>query len=112
VLWLRIKEEAICISWSLHVSGHKLHLFLTSALHGGEWSASRFGRITVVVRASGFYQIGGWVGPDLVKKLQRRDESLHFIENSLQIVWTVSLSNFLDISQLGTRATLVLFHDT
>jgi hypothetical protein len=39
------------------------------------WSASRFGRITVV-RTSGSYRIGGWVGPDLVRKLQRRDKSL------------------------------------
>jgi hypothetical protein len=73
---LRIKKEAICTAWSLHVSGRKLHSFLTFALHGGEWSASRFGRITVMVRASGSYRIGGWVGPSLVRKLQRRDESL------------------------------------
>jgi len=76
VPWLRIKKEAICTSWSLHVSGRKLHSFLTSALRGGEWPASRFGRITVVVWASGSYRIGSWVGPDLVRKLQRRNESL------------------------------------
>jgi len=37
---------------------------------------------------------------------------LYFIESSLQMVWTVSLSNFLDISQWSTRATLLLFHNT
>jgi hypothetical protein len=35
-----------------------VHIFLTSALAGGEWSASRFCRFT-----PGTYWIGGWVGP-------------------------------------------------
>jgi hypothetical protein len=34
------------------------HVFLTSALVGGEWSASRPGRFT-----PGTHWIGGWVGP-------------------------------------------------
>jgi hypothetical protein len=36
---------------------------LTSALDGGEWSASRPGRFTPRERASGTHWIGGWVGP-------------------------------------------------
>jgi hypothetical protein len=36
---------------------------LTSALDGGEWSASRSGRFTPRERAPGIHWIGGWVGP-------------------------------------------------
>jgi hypothetical protein len=36
----------------------KIHLFLASALAGGEWSASRPGRFT-----PGTHWIGSWVGP-------------------------------------------------
>jgi hypothetical protein len=39
-----------------------LHAFLTSALDGGEWSASRPGRFTSRERAPGTHWIGGWVG--------------------------------------------------
>jgi hypothetical protein len=35
---------------------------LTSALDGGEWSASRPGRFTPRERASGTHWKGGWVG--------------------------------------------------
>jgi len=40
----------------------QLHDFLTSALDGGEWSASRPGRFTASVRDAGALLIGGWVG--------------------------------------------------
>jgi hypothetical protein len=36
---------------------------LTSALDGGEWSASRPGHFTPKARALGTHWIGGWVGP-------------------------------------------------
>jgi hypothetical protein len=39
---------------------------LTSALHGGEWSASRPGRFTPTEIAPGTHWIGGWVGPRAV----------------------------------------------
>jgi hypothetical protein len=35
---------------------------LTSALDGGEWSASRLGRFISRERAPGTHWIGGWVG--------------------------------------------------
>jgi hypothetical protein len=41
----------------------QIHIFLTSALVGGEWSASRPGRFTPGERAPGTHWIGGWVGP-------------------------------------------------
>jgi hypothetical protein len=39
----------------------EIHIFLTSALAGGEWSASRPGRFTPGERDPGTYGIGGWV---------------------------------------------------
>jgi hypothetical protein len=40
-----------------------IHIFLTSALAGGEWSASRPGRFTPGERAPSTHWIGRWVGP-------------------------------------------------
>jgi hypothetical protein len=39
---------------------------LTSALDGGEWSASRPGRFTPRERVPGTHWIGGWLGPRAV----------------------------------------------
>jgi hypothetical protein len=40
-----------------------IHIFLSSALAGGEWSASRPGRFTPGERAPGTHWIGGWFDP-------------------------------------------------
>jgi hypothetical protein len=40
-----------------------IHIFLTSALFGGEWSASRPVRFTAGERAPSTQWIGGWVDP-------------------------------------------------
>jgi hypothetical protein len=40
-----------------------IHIFLTSALAGGEWSASRSDRFIAGERAPGTHWIGGWVDP-------------------------------------------------
>jgi hypothetical protein len=40
-----------------------IHVFLTSALVGGEWSASSPCCITPGERAPGTHLKGGWVGP-------------------------------------------------
>jgi hypothetical protein len=40
-----------------------IHVFVTSALVGGKWSASCPGRFTPGERAAGTHWIGGWVGP-------------------------------------------------
>jgi len=45
--------------WTVEV---QLHAFLTSALDGCGWSASRCGRFTRRERAPGTHWIGGWVG--------------------------------------------------
>jgi hypothetical protein len=41
----------------------EIHIFFTSALAGGEWSASGPCRFTSGERASGTHFIGGWVDP-------------------------------------------------
>jgi hypothetical protein len=41
---------------------------LTSALDGGEWSASRPGRFTPKEGVPGTHWIGSWVGPRVVLK--------------------------------------------
>jgi hypothetical protein len=40
-----------------------IHVFLTSALVGGEWSASRTGPFIPGEAAPGIHWIGSWVGP-------------------------------------------------
>jgi hypothetical protein len=40
-----------------------IHIFLTSVLAGGEWSASRPGRFTPGERTPDTHWIGGWVDP-------------------------------------------------
>jgi hypothetical protein len=40
-----------------------IHIFLTSALVGGEWLVSRPGRFTPGEIAPGTHCIGGWVDP-------------------------------------------------
>jgi hypothetical protein len=41
----------------------EIHIFLTSALVGGEWSASRPDGFTHGERAPGTHWTGGWVDP-------------------------------------------------
>jgi hypothetical protein len=41
----------------------RLHLFLTSAQDGGDWSDSLPGHFTPEERAPGTHWLGGWVGP-------------------------------------------------
>jgi hypothetical protein len=48
--------------------------YLTSALDGGEWSASRPGRFTPRERAPGVHWIGGWVDPRAVLKRWWREK--------------------------------------
>jgi hypothetical protein len=55
-----------------------IHIFLTSALVGGEWSASHPGRFTSGERALGTLLIGGWVDPgagldDVEKRIFNRN---------------------------------------
>jgi hypothetical protein len=40
----------------------QIHIFLTTVLIGGEWSASRLCRFTPRERVPGTHWIGGWAG--------------------------------------------------
>jgi hypothetical protein len=57
---------------------------LTSALDGGEWSASRPDRFTPRERSPGTHWIGGWVGPRTVLDavVKRKIPSLRRESNS------------------------------
>jgi hypothetical protein len=50
----------------------EIHVFMTSALVGGEWSASRPGRFITGERASDTQWIGGWVGPRAGLDVEKR----------------------------------------
>jgi hypothetical protein len=60
-----------------------IHVFFTSALVGGEWSASRPSRFIPGERASGTHWIGGWVGSragldDMEKLIPYRESNSDF----------------------------------
>jgi hypothetical protein len=59
----------------------QIHIFLTLALVGGEWSASRPGLFTPGERAPSSHWIGGWVGPraslDNVEKIYEINHDLY-----------------------------------
>jgi hypothetical protein len=60
---------SLCFNWAPYHEGvlgewrYSSTHSLTSALDGGEWSASRPGRFTPREKAHGTHWIGGWVGP-------------------------------------------------
>jgi hypothetical protein len=54
------EHHAMEAYWGVEV---KLHAFLTSALDGDEWSASRLGRFTPRERVPDNHWRWGWVGP-------------------------------------------------
>jgi hypothetical protein len=59
ILWIPVKVIGKIV-WG---SGGIALSFLTSALDGSEWWASRPNRFTPGERAPGTHCIGGWVGP-------------------------------------------------
>jgi hypothetical protein len=58
--FLLTEQHAIKAYWGVEL---QLHAILTSALDGGEWSASYPGRFTPKERDLGIHYIEGWVGP-------------------------------------------------
>jgi hypothetical protein len=53
----------------------KIHIFLTSALAGGEWSALRPSRFTPEEKSPGTHWMGGWVDPRASLERRRRENS-------------------------------------
>jgi hypothetical protein len=70
----------------------KIHIFLTSALVGGEWSASNPGHFTPGERAPGFHWIGGWMGlrTGLDDMEKRKFLTLRHSKSDLSIVQPVA----------------------
>jgi hypothetical protein len=62
--WQSIHDEANEIPTTLHQGGRKYssYSFLTSALDGDEWSASRPGCALPLRKTPGTHWIAGWVG--------------------------------------------------
>jgi hypothetical protein len=54
----------------------QIHVFLTSALNGCEWPASRPGHFTSGERAPGTHWIGSYVGPRACLDSEEKRETL------------------------------------
>jgi hypothetical protein len=73
------RHEGVSGKWR-YSSTHSL----TSALDGGEWSASRPGRFTRQGKRSGTHWIGGWVGPRTVLNAVKRKIPSPRLESNLE----------------------------
>jgi hypothetical protein len=74
-----------------------IHIFLISALAGGEWSASPPGRFTPRESDPGTHWIGGWVTPEPVWTTWRRENSWpHQDSNSDPSVFQPVASSYTD----------------
>jgi hypothetical protein len=60
----------------------QIHIFFTSALVGGELSVSRPCRFTPRERSPGTHWIVGWMGPEPVWTLWRRENSWSYRDSS------------------------------
>jgi hypothetical protein len=73
-----------------------IHIFLISALVGGEWSASRPGRFTPGERAPGTHWIGRWLGPT---------DGLDDVEERKFCLWWDSNSETSVVQPVASRST-------
>jgi hypothetical protein len=73
-----------------------IRAFLTSALVGGEWSASRPGSFTPVERAPGTQCIWGWVGLETVWTTWRGEKSCPYRDSN---------SDHSDVKPIASRYT-------
>jgi hypothetical protein len=60
-----------------------IHIFFTSALFAGEWSASRPCRFTPGETAPGTHWIRGWVGPRTGMDDVEKKNSLPYLDSNL-----------------------------
>jgi hypothetical protein len=82
----------------------QLHAFLTSAVDGGEWSASRPGRFIPRERAPGTQWIGSWLRSFDSKNLVGHDHlGDRQINTRRGIIWT-ELAGVNVLSEYGGRA--------
>jgi hypothetical protein len=85
----------------------EIHIFLSLALAGGEWSASRSSYCTLGERAPGTHWIGGWVDPraglDDVEK--RKFVTLPGLELHLSVIQPIA-SRYTDYTTMAPKITL------
>jgi hypothetical protein len=75
--------------------------YLTLALDGGEWSASRPGRFTTKERAHGTHWIAGWVGPRAgLDKVVKRKITSHCRDWNPPIVQPLAQRYMTELSRL------------
>jgi hypothetical protein len=74
----------------------QIHVFLTSALVGGKWPASRPGRFTPAEKAPVTYWIGGWVSSRTV---------LHDVERRKSFTYRDSNPDFSAVQPVTIRET-------
>jgi hypothetical protein len=73
-----------------------IHIFLTSTLAGGEWSASRPGRFTPGESSTDANWIGGWVNPRA---------GLHYVEKKNSWSYRDSNSDSSVVQLVASRYT-------
>jgi hypothetical protein len=81
------KYHAMKTYWGLEVEVHAL----TSALGGGEWSASRPGRFTPAVSYSDIHWIGGWAGPRAGLDTEVASTRI-FVSGNTKCVWVMTVN--------------------
>jgi hypothetical protein len=61
----------------------QIHIFLTSALVGGEWSALRRGRFIADKRLPGTHWLGSWVDPRTgLDDVERKEKSCSYWDSN------------------------------
>jgi hypothetical protein len=82
-------------------SGGIAPALFTSALDGGEWSASRLGRFTPRKRAPSAHRIGGWVGPRAVLDAVVKRKIPNHLQESNLIVYCFEFNDcYEDLSEV------------
>jgi hypothetical protein len=85
----------------------QIHIFLTLALAGGEWSASRSGRFTSRKRGPSTHCIGGWVDPRAgLDNLEKR-EFLTLLGLELRPIVQPVASHYTDCAPLLRNLTFI-----
>jgi hypothetical protein len=93
-----------------------IHIFLASALSGGEWSASLTVRFTPGERAPGTHWIGGWVDPRAslndVEKRKLTMDDVQKLNNCINILSSQTFRSYLLLFQFTIpHVTVSLFYE-